>query len=146
MWADEAALDAAARRLDRWEASFTDRAERTRSLTSRIRALNGTAHSPDRAVVATVDSSGQLVDLRLDERIRQRPAAHIAELIVATTRAACADLLEQVTEATRQTLGDDPAGAAIVESYRRRTQVEAAGAGIRVRPDDVDSGGAGAAR
>ncbi|SIR97025.1 YbaB/EbfC DNA-binding family protein [Micromonospora avicenniae] len=129
MWADEAALDAVAQRLDRWEASFADRAQRTRSLTSQIEALTGTAHSPDRTVEATVDPSGQLVDLRLDERIRHRPTAHIAEQIIAAARAAYADLLRQVTEVTREILGDDPAGAAIVESYQRRARPEAGGTG-----------------
>ncbi|MER7418321.1 YbaB/EbfC family nucleoid-associated protein [Micromonospora peucetia] len=129
MWADEAALDAAARRVDSWEASFADRARRTRSLTSRIQSLTGTARSPDRMVEATVDSSGQLVALRLDERTRQHSATHIAEQIVATARAACAALLRQVTEATRETLGDDPAGAAIVESYQRRVHPEPGGDG-----------------
>ncbi|MEV4808696.1 YbaB/EbfC family nucleoid-associated protein [Micromonospora avicenniae] len=125
MWADEGALDAVAQRLGRWEASFADRAQRTRSLTSQIQTLSGTAHSPDRTVEATVDSTGQLVDLRLDERIRQRPAAHIAEQIIAAARTAYADLLRQVGEVTRETLGDDPAGAAIVESYQRRVRPQA---------------------
>ncbi|SCL72888.1 YbaB/EbfC family nucleoid-associated protein [Micromonospora peucetia] len=87
MWADAAALDAAARRVDDWEAAFADRARRTRSLTSRIQALTGTARSPDRMVEATVDSSGQLVALRLDERTRQHSATHTSEQIVATARA-----------------------------------------------------------
>ncbi|WP_326563980.1 YbaB/EbfC family nucleoid-associated protein [Micromonospora peucetia] len=129
MWADEAVLDAAARRVDDWEAAFADRARRTRSLTSRIQALTGTARSPDRMVEATVDSSGQLVALRLDERTRQHSATHTSEQIVATARAACADLLRQITEATRETLGDDPAGAAIVESYQRRAHPEPGGTG-----------------
>ncbi|WP_433393670.1 YbaB/EbfC family nucleoid-associated protein [Micromonospora sp. KLBMP9576] len=129
MWTDEAALDAAARRVDRWEAAFTDRAQRTRSLTSRIQALTGAARSPDRMVEATVDSSGQLVDLRLDERTRQHPAAHTAEQIVATARAACADLLRQVTEATQEDLSDDPAGTAIVESYQRHIRSGPGGTG-----------------
>ncbi|MET7747868.1 YbaB/EbfC family nucleoid-associated protein [Micromonospora sp. NPDC005367] len=129
MWADEAALDAVAQRLDRWETSFADRAQRARSLTSQIKALTGTARSPDRTVETTLDSTGKLVELRLDERIRQRPAAHIAELIVTAARSAYADLLRQVTEVTRETLGDDPAGAAIVESYQRRVRPEAGGAG-----------------
>ncbi|MFI9644163.1 YbaB/EbfC family DNA-binding protein [Micromonospora sp. NPDC051925] len=121
MWADEAALDAAARRLDEWESSFAERAERAKTLSARVQALTGTARSPDRTIEVTVDSTGLLVDLRLDEQTRQHSATHTARQIVATTRAAHADLLRQLTAATHRTLGDgDPAGQAIVESYRRR--------------------------
>ncbi|MGW0505663.1 YbaB/EbfC family nucleoid-associated protein [Micromonospora sp. NPDC003241] len=121
MWADEAALDATQRRLDEWESAVADRARRAQSLAARVAALTGTAHSPDRTVTATVDSAGLLVDLRLDDRVRQHPAAHTARLIVATTRAAHADLLRRVAETTRETIGaDDPTGQAVVDSYRRR--------------------------
>lgn len=37
MWADEAALDAATRRLDEWESSLADRATRARALSARQR-------------------------------------------------------------------------------------------------------------
>lgn len=121
MWADESALDAAGRRLDEWESSFTDQATRARALSARVQTLTGTARSADRTVEVTVDSSGLLIDLRLDERVRQHSAAHTARQIMVIARAAHADLLRQLTEATRETLGDgDPAGQAIVDSYQRR--------------------------
>ncbi|QOC91777.1 YbaB/EbfC family nucleoid-associated protein [Micromonospora craniellae] len=121
MWADEAALDATQRRLDEWESTLADRARRAQSLATRVAALNGTAHSPDHTVEVTVDSAGRLVDLRLDDRVRQHSAAHTARLIVATTRTAYADLLRRVTVTTRETVGaDDPTGQAVVDSYRRR--------------------------
>ncbi|MEV6811307.1 YbaB/EbfC family DNA-binding protein [Micromonospora sp. NPDC051296] len=121
MWADEAALDAVGRRLDEWESSFADRAARARTLSTRVQALTGNAHSPDRTVEVTVDSTGLLVDLRLDEQVRQHSAAQTARQVLATTRAAQADLMRRITAATNETLGDDdPAAAAIVDSYRRR--------------------------
>ncbi|MFI7025978.1 YbaB/EbfC family DNA-binding protein [Micromonospora sp. NPDC049900] len=121
MWADEAALDAAQRRLDEWESAVADRARRAQSLAGRVAALTGTAHSPDRTVTAIVDSAGLLVDLRLDERVRQNSAAHTARLIMTTTRAAHADLLRRVTATAHETVGaDDPTGRAVVDSYRRR--------------------------
>ncbi|KAB1946727.1 YbaB/EbfC family DNA-binding protein [Micromonospora sp. ALFpr18c] len=119
MWADDAALDAAGRRLDEWEASLADRAARATALSTRVRALTGTATSPDRSIVVTVDSNGLLTDLRL-ERIRERSATRIARQIVETTRAAHADLLSQLTTATVETLGDDVSARAIVDSYRSR--------------------------
>ncbi|WP_233599859.1 YbaB/EbfC family nucleoid-associated protein [Micromonospora sp. M71_S20] len=83
--------------------------------------MRGTATSPDRTIQVTVDASGLLVDLRLDERTRQHSAAHTARHLLATTQAAHADLLSRITKATTSILGtEDPTAAALVESYRRR--------------------------
>ncbi|MDG4800988.1 YbaB/EbfC family nucleoid-associated protein [Micromonospora sp. WMMD980] len=121
MWADEAALDAAGRRLDEWESGLAMQAARAKALSARTQALTGSARSDDGLVEVTVDAAGLLADLRLDERTRKHSAAHTARQVVATTRAACADLLRRLTEATAETLGaDDPAARAIVESHRRR--------------------------
>ncbi|MEU7979675.1 YbaB/EbfC family DNA-binding protein [Micromonospora sp. NPDC049081] len=121
MWADEAALDAATRRLDGWEASFTDRAERVQRLAAQVHTLTGTARSPDRSIEVTVDPTGLLVDLRLDEQTRRHSAAHTARQIMVTARAARTDLLRQLTEATTRVLGaDDPTAQAIIASHRQR--------------------------
>jgi hypothetical protein len=121
MWTGEATLDAAERRLDQWESDLAEWAARAKSLSARVQALTGAATSADRAVTVTVDATGGLLDLRLDERVRQHSAAHTARLILEITRRARADLLRQVTEATAGTLDrDDPTGQAIVESYRSR--------------------------
>ncbi|MFI6785416.1 YbaB/EbfC family DNA-binding protein [Micromonospora sp. NPDC050276] len=107
MWADDAALDAAGRRLDEWESSLAERAERAKRLSTAMRSLTGTARNADRTIDVTVDSTGLLIDLRLDERIRQQPAAR-------------ADLLRQVGNVTAESLGDDPSAQAIIDSYRSR--------------------------
>ncbi|MEU5909422.1 YbaB/EbfC family DNA-binding protein [Micromonospora sp. NPDC047527] len=120
MWADDAALDAAGRRLDEWESSLTERAERARTLAARVQALTGTACSPDRTIEVNVDSAGLLIDLRLDERVRNQPAAGTARQILATTRAAQTDLLTQLTAVTTDALGDDPSAQAVIDSYRSR--------------------------
>lgn len=120
MWADDAALDAAERRLDEWESSLAERAERAKTLPATMRDLTGTARNPDRTVEVTVDSAGLLIDLRLDERIRQQPASHTARQILETTTAARADLLRQVSDAATESLGDDVSAQAIIDSYRSR--------------------------
>ncbi|MEK8104907.1 YbaB/EbfC family nucleoid-associated protein [Micromonospora sp. M12] len=120
MWADDAALDAAGRRLDEWESSLAERAARAKTLSARLRDLTGTARNTERTVEVTVDSSGLLIDLRLDERIRQQPASRTAQQILETTRAAHADLLRQVSAVTAESLGDDASARAIVDSYRSR--------------------------
>ncbi|RAO27725.1 hypothetical protein PSN13_05613 [Micromonospora saelicesensis] len=120
MWADDAALDAAERRLDEWESSLAERAARAKTLSATMRDLTGTAHNADRTVDVTVDSAGLLIDLRLDERIRQQPAAHTARQILETTTAARADLLRQVSATVAESLGDDASAQAIIDSYRSR--------------------------
>ncbi|WP_406064184.1 YbaB/EbfC family DNA-binding protein [Micromonospora sp. NBC_00860] len=120
MWADDAALDAAERRLDEWESSLAERAERAKTLSTTMRELTGTARNADRTVDVTVDSAGLLIDLRLDERIRQQPAAHTARQILETTTAARTDLLRQVSDAATESLSDDPSAQAIIDSYRSR--------------------------
>ncbi|MGW3855854.1 YbaB/EbfC family DNA-binding protein [Micromonospora arida] len=120
MWADDAALDAAERRLDEWETSLAERANRAKALSATMRELTGIAHNADRTVDVTVDSNGLLIDLRLDERIRQQPAAHTARQILDTTNAARADLLRQVSDAATQSFGDNASAQAIIDSYRSR--------------------------
>ncbi|MFD6563637.1 YbaB/EbfC family nucleoid-associated protein [Micromonospora profundi] len=120
MWADDAALDAAGRRLDEWESSLAERALRAKTLAAMARALTGTARSPDQTVKVTVDSAGLLIDLRLDERVRDHPAASTARQILATIRAAHANLLTQLNEVTATTLGDDASTQAVIGSYRSR--------------------------
>ncbi|MGC4835225.1 YbaB/EbfC family DNA-binding protein [Micromonospora vinacea] len=120
MWADDAGLDAAERRLDEWESSLAERAERAKTLATTMRELTGTANNADRTVDVTVDSAGLLINLRLDERIRQQPAAHTARQILETTTAARADLLRQVSDAARESFGDDASAQAIIDSYRSR--------------------------
>jgi hypothetical protein len=121
MWSDEAALEEATRRLDDWESSIAARAARAKTLAEKIQALTGTAVSPDRRVQVTVDSSGLLVDLRLDESTRQNSAAHTARQILDTTRDARANLLKKVAEVATLTFDvGDPTPALLVDSYRRR--------------------------
>ncbi|MEU8405663.1 YbaB/EbfC family DNA-binding protein [Micromonospora sp. NPDC048842] len=120
VWADDAALDAAERRLDEWETSLAERAARAKTLSATMRELTGTAHNADRTVDVTVDSAGLLIDLRLDERIRQQPAAHTARQILETTTAARADLLRKVSDAATESMGDDASAQAIIDSYRSR--------------------------
>ncbi|PYC65481.1 hypothetical protein C7C45_28565 [Micromonospora arborensis] len=120
MWADEAALDAAQRRLDEWESSLAEQAERAKMLSARMRGLTGTARNVDRTVEVTVDSAGLLIDLRLDERTRQQSAAGTARQILETTRAAGADLLRQVSAAAVESLGDGASAQAVIDSYRSR--------------------------
>lgn len=68
-------LDAAERWVDDWQSGIEERAAQARDLSGQLAALTGTARSADRSVEVTVDSSGAVTDLRLDERIRDWSAA-----------------------------------------------------------------------
>jgi DNA-binding protein YbaB len=121
MFGDEADLDAAERWVDDWESGIAERAARAKALSQRVASLSATAHSDDGLVELTVASSGVVTGLRLDERVRDWPAARIAEQIMTVMRAAHRRLTEQVTEATAETIGlDDPAGQAVVASFAQR--------------------------
>ncbi|WP_225853173.1 YbaB/EbfC family nucleoid-associated protein [Micromonospora sp. AMSO1212t] len=91
MWADEAALDAAARRLDEWESSLAARAARARDLSARTQALTGTARSADGLIEVTVDANGLLADLRLDERVRHSESSDMGMMVTARRIEAPAD-------------------------------------------------------
>jgi DNA-binding protein YbaB len=121
VWGDEAALNAAGRRVDEWDSSLAERATKAAVLSRRLAELAGTATSDDRLVEVTVDSSGALVGLRLDEQIRAQPASRTAEQILAAIRAAHENLVRQASAATIEALGaDDPAGRAVVDAYEKR--------------------------
>lgn len=121
MWGDEAGLDAAQRRVDQWESSLAECAAKSGALSQRLARMTATAHSEDGLVEVTVDTSGALVGLRLDEQIRAQPATRTAEQVRATIRAAHENAVRQASEATVEALGaDDPAGRAIIDAYEKR--------------------------
>jgi hypothetical protein len=57
MWGDEASLDAAQRRVDKWESSLAEHAAKAKALSVRLSRLTAAAHTKDRLVAVTVDSS-----------------------------------------------------------------------------------------
>jgi DNA-binding protein YbaB len=114
-------LNAAAQWVDEWQSSIEERAARARTLSDRVAGMRVSARSRDDLVEVTVDSTGAVVDLRLDERIRDRPATDISQAILAVMRAAQAELAPLVRRAADEEFGaDDPTADAIVTSYTRR--------------------------
>ncbi|MGX7672142.1 YbaB/EbfC family nucleoid-associated protein [Plantactinospora sp. DSM 117369] len=142
MWNNEAELDAAQRRVDAWQAAFADRAERVAALSRRLAGMRVTTRAADGLVEVTLDTSGMLIDLWLDERTRQQPAAQVAVEILATVRTARTELLHRMTEAAVESLGaDDPAGQALVDSYASRLAApETEATGRAAAPETEASG------
>ncbi|HEX5995900.1 MAG TPA: YbaB/EbfC family nucleoid-associated protein [Jiangellales bacterium] len=121
MWSNQAGLDAAQRQLDQWESSLAARAAKTSELSQQLAGLTATAHSEDGSVEATVEASGVLLGLRLDDQIRAQAASRTAEQILATIRAAHETAVRQASAITVEALGeDDPAGRAIVDAHEKR--------------------------
>jgi DNA-binding protein YbaB len=114
-------FEAAERMIDDWQAGIEERAARAKELSARLSRLSARVRSDDRLVTVTVGASGDLTGLELDERIRQRPAAETARMILTTLRAAQARLTEAVADATAGTVGADSAtGRAVIASYSGR--------------------------
>ena len=114
-------LAAAERRIDDWQAGFTQRAEQARELAGRLAALSASARSADGHVAVTVGATGMLTGLELDEKVRRQPAAETARQILATLAAAQSDLTAQATAVTAETVGaDTETGKAVIASLTRR--------------------------
>ena len=130
MLGGEPDLDAAERWVDNWQSGIAERAAQASALAQRLTSLTATARSRDGLVEVSVGSSGTVTDLRLDDRIQRQPAAATARLILATMRAAQAQLTRHVSEVAAETVGlDSQTGQAVVASYAARF------------PDPVDSDG-----
>jgi DNA-binding protein YbaB len=128
----ENGLDEAERWVDDWQAGIEERAAKARALSQRLAQVTTTARSRDGLVEATVDSSGALVTIHLDEGIRNQPAARTAEEIMAQVHAAQAKLPARIGLVAAETVGpEDPTARAIIASYTDRFQ----------RPDGNDADG-----
>ncbi|UQU67838.1 YbaB/EbfC family nucleoid-associated protein [Couchioplanes caeruleus] len=112
-------FDAAERIVDGWQEGFERRAARAHDLAGRIGELQASARSADGLVEVTVGSTGELLDLHLDEDVRRLPATQITQRIMVAARAARAELLKKVTVAVDDTVGaDTESGRAILAGYR----------------------------
>lgn len=119
----EDGLDEAERWVDDWQAGVEERAAKARVLSQRLAQVTVTARSRDGLVEATVDSSGALVAVHLDEGIRNQSAARTSEEIMTQVHAAQAKLSARVGVVAAETVGpEDPTARAIVASYADRFQ------------------------
>ncbi|MFC7481162.1 YbaB/EbfC family nucleoid-associated protein [Luedemannella flava] len=105
--------------VDRWQRSVEERAARARALSGRLAGLTATARDRDGLIEVTVGASGVVTGLRLDDRVRDVPPAHLARAIMAVMGGAQSLLVDQVREAAAELLGAESAQA-IVSSYALR--------------------------
>ncbi|MBG0563015.1 YbaB/EbfC family nucleoid-associated protein [Actinoplanes aureus] len=104
--------------LGDWEHRARQQAELSAELSRRIRDTVATAEAPGGEVRVTVDHSGGLAALRLDDRAMVLRADELADLVMETVRRAQSRLAEQVAEVVRGMYGSDsPTTAFIADAY-----------------------------
>lgn len=88
-------------------AEAQERAAKAGQLRAEMDALRGKASSPRGEVVASADVSGRLVDLELTAAALDRSPAALAELILATSKAAAAKAGELAVAQAAEAFGAD---------------------------------------
>lgn len=114
-------VDAADDWLESWAASIDTQAERAVQLSRRVAALAGAAQTPDGSIRVTVGSSGQVTELKLDDRVRRLRGEELAGQIMSVMRQAQASLSTLVAREVQATVGaDSETGRAVIHSFESR--------------------------
>ncbi|MEV6323829.1 YbaB/EbfC family nucleoid-associated protein [Nocardia sp. NPDC051787] len=98
-------------------ADFERRAALYQELQGRMTALTVTESSSCGRISVTVDANGVPTAVNLSASTRGMDPAVVSAEIMSCLRRAQSKLRAQVTELVHNTVGDDPAGAAIVERF-----------------------------
>ncbi|NMO57581.1 YbaB/EbfC family nucleoid-associated protein [Actinoplanes sp. TBRC 11911] len=118
---DDTALNAGDRWIDDWQAKIEARLARTRALTAGLREVKGVGRSGDGLVEVTIDSSGALMELRLDEDVRRHSARWIAEQVITAARSAKGDLARAATGVVHESgENETPEGRAVLAAFTAR--------------------------
>lgn len=103
--------------LARWAEQMQQKAERFQTLQGRMAGITVTELSADKSVQITIDNNGIPTDIRFGAEIRRKdPAALSAEVMSCLNRAR-QRLVDQVTATVRETVGEDPIGASILDKF-----------------------------
>ncbi|MBM7770924.1 DNA-binding protein YbaB [Actinokineospora baliensis] len=107
--------------LRRWSADVAARAERYQVMQAEVARVSVTETSREDLVSVTVDATGAVTDLVINDRAGELPGAELSALVLTTMRTAQSRITERVAEVMERTVGDDPQTvAAVVGSYRER--------------------------
>ncbi len=110
----------AADQLTNWAEDLQRKAQRYQGLHGRMAGLTVTETSDDNRVTVTVDNTGVPTDIRLAEQTRGMDPSAVAAELMSCLRKAQATLRREVTSMVQDTVGDDDAGAAIINQYAER--------------------------
>ncbi|WIM94505.1 YbaB/EbfC family nucleoid-associated protein [Actinoplanes oblitus] len=107
--------------IDDWQEGIEARLARTRDFANRLGEMKGSARSGGGLVEVTVDSSGALNDLYLDDGVRRHSGRWIAEQVLSATRSARAELVRQADLVAQQSGAADTAeGRALLTALTAR--------------------------
>lgn len=115
------ANDDPATRIDAMMAEARAKAERYRSMQSAVGGVSVTESSKDGLASVTVDSAGNVTDLKLSDKVREMSGAEVASAVLLTLRRAQARLPERLGEVMAATIGEDQQTVeTIVGNYREK--------------------------
>ncbi|MET8776778.1 YbaB/EbfC family nucleoid-associated protein [Nocardia sp. NPDC004654] len=112
--------------MERYAADMERRARQFEELQGRMAAVTATGSSPSGRVTVTVDNNGVPSAITLSAAARGADPSTLAAEIMSTMRSAQARLRTAVSDTVRNSVGDDPVGAAIIQNFRERFPEEQA--------------------
>ncbi len=108
-------------RIDQLTAAAKAKAGRYLALQARAAEVSVTESSQDGLVTVTVDSAGNVTDLRITDKVKELSGERVAAAVLLTLRRAQARLPEKLAEVMAETIGDDQQTVdTIVGNYRAK--------------------------
>ncbi|KAA9151023.1 YbaB/EbfC family nucleoid-associated protein [Amycolatopsis acidicola] len=110
-----------AARVDQLVAQAKEKARRYRAMQAAVGQVSVTESSPDGLVSVTVDSAGNVTDLRITDKVKELSGAQVSAAVLTTLRRAQSRLPERLGEVMAETIGDDPQTMdTIIGNYRAK--------------------------
>ena len=110
-----------AARVDQWTAAARAKAERYQAMSAQVGQVSVTESSSDGLVTVTVDSAGNVTDLRITDRVSELSGPQVSSAVLLTLRRAQARLPEKLAEVMAETIGEDQQTVdTIVSNYRAK--------------------------
>ncbi|GAA1670022.1 hypothetical protein GCM10009830_14860 [Glycomyces endophyticus] len=111
-------VEGARQQLEDWMARAEQRAAETQAAAAGLQALLITATDDNGIVETTIDHSGNLVDVRVNDRVTRQPAPFTARAMLQAYQNAKRKLAEAAAEVVRETVGaDSPTGRALMAGF-----------------------------
>ena len=108
-------------RLDRMAAETRAKAERYQALQAQAGQVTVTERDKDGVVTVTVDSAGNVQDLKVTDAVKDMTGEQVASAVLTTLRRAQSKLPERLSEVMTATIGDDKQTIdAVVANYRAK--------------------------
>jgi DNA-binding protein YbaB len=108
-------------RVDQLVAQAKLKAQRYRAMQQAVEQVSVSAASKDGTATVTVDSAGNVTDLRITDRVREMSGDQVAKAVLSALRTAQSKLPDRLGEVMADTIGDDPQTRdTIVGSYRAK--------------------------